>query len=42
MVEKTINTGIAVIVIAGGGHRTLNGGNRLPRAGVPVQRSGVY
>ena len=26
VVEKTINTGIAVIVIAGGGHRTLNVG----------------
>jgi len=27
MVEKGINTGTAVIVIAGGGHRTLNVGS---------------
>jgi acetyl esterase/lipase len=27
MVEKSINTGTAVIVIAGGGHRTLNAGS---------------
>ncbi len=30
MVEKAINTGTAVIVIAGGGHRTLNVGGRAP------------